>query len=134
MDWDAIDDVIRAKFKVLADAQSWQVQYDNDGSFSPPKDEVWARLHLLPGVDAQQDLGDAKTTRSPGLMVVQLFAPLRIGTDAMKKVAQLIRAEFKQQTANGVTWRTPFPTNLGRVRDGWQYNVTCPYFSDDVES
>lgn len=134
MDWDALDDVIRTKWKALADAESVQTQYDNDGSFVPPKDAVWARLTIRPGMDTQQDLGENKTARTPGMMVAQLFLPLRSGTDAGRKLAQKVRDAFKFQTANGVTWGAPYATNVGRVRDAWQYNVTCPFFSDDVES
>lgn len=134
MDWDALDDVIRQKWKVLADAQSIPTQYDNDGSFTIPKDKNWVRFNIQPTTEFQADLGATKTARTIGLVIVQIFMPLVKGTDAGRKLAQLVRTEFKMQSANGVTWRTPFATNVGRVRDAWQYNVTCPFFSDDVES
>lgn len=134
MDWDALDDVIRQKWGVLADAEAIPTQYDNDGSFTIPKDELWVRLNIQPSTEFQTDLGETKTSRTLGLLIVQIFMPLVTGTDAGRKLAQLVRAEFRMQTANGVTWRTPFATNVGRVRDAWQYNVTCPFFSDDVES
>jgi len=135
MNLEAIQNAVKSRFKTeIEDGQSLATQYDNDGDFTRPEDGMWARLNFGPLAAAQTTVGSTKTFRRPGLLVVQLFAPIKSGTKNLAEMADLIEAAFRSVTDTGVTFRTPFTTNVGRVRDTWQYNVTCPFFADDVSS
>lgn len=107
-------------------------QYDNEDQ-EPATNDVWARVYFLPGTSMQADMGgESIRHRTPGVMVVALFSPLVRGVGPALAMADLIDDQFRTVTANGVTYRKPYVSVVGRERAWHRVNVTCPFYADDV--
>lgn len=116
-----------------------EVEYDNGPLLTPPDDAIWARVKIVDGDGEQLSLGSSKHFRTMGLMIVQLFGPLGTGDADLREIADQIATGvdgnginlFRSVKADGLTWRTPSVTNVGRSENWWQINVTCPFYYED---
>lgn len=130
-----LHNTIRARFKALvADAieGGLPTQYDNDGAFEKPDDSRWCRFTVLLGDSFQSELGSARTTRTAGVAIAQVFVPVGQGDAEALDVADGIEPHFRQVTADGVVWKTPRTKTVGRDGAWWQVNVTCPFHADAI--
>lgn len=134
MNFEDLANTIRTRFKTqIADTQSLPTQYDNQ-DFTPPDQELWARLTILHGDSFQVSNGgpDGKRFRTPGIMTVQVFIPSGQGDKAAYKLADVIETYFRSQKADSITYRTPSVRKIGPTGPWWQINVNCPFYSDDI--
>ncbi len=116
--------VIRTQFKELvADVLGIQVQYDNV-ALEPPDNEAWVRLTILDGDSTRSSYGTYKTT---GVVDISVFIPLGEGDQEAFSIADRIVNAFLPATVQGVQFRVPSASSIGRSGRFWQVSVTCPF-------
>ena len=122
-------DAIRLRFDTeVAQAVPIPTQYDNQ-EYEPSSPTIsWIRFTILPGLSQQVE---NRLFRYPGIAIAQVFTPVEAGDGYARTVADLIQTAFRAVNADGVVYRTPYETTVGRTDEWWQLNVTIPYFYDD---
>jgi hypothetical protein len=112
--------------------QSLSVEYENT-TFTPPSDTVWARVTVREGESFPADFGSSSIRRrTPGVLFVNLFAPLNKGTKDVIVLADVVADKFSHaDIGSGLMFQTASIQRLGRVENEFQVNVTCPFVADD---
>ena len=110
-----------------------RVEYDNidfDRPTKPPR----IRWTILPGEATRRELGNGLTTRrTPGVAIAQVFTVAGQGTKLSGEIVSLLLTVFDpRETVDGVNYRTPYETRVGRSEGEFQVNVTCPFWIDEV--
>ena len=120
---------IRTRFdSQIAQALGIPTQYDNQ-EYEPSGPTItWIRFTILPGFSQQVE---NRRFRYPGIAIAQIMTPVEAGDGFARKTADKIQTAFRAVNADGVTYRTPYETTVGRTDEWWQLNVTIPYFYDD---
>lgn len=133
MGWESKHNVINSRFKTeVADTQSVTTFYDNFPA-SPPDDSLWVNFTISQAESIQVEIGgNSGRFRQPGIAIAQLFAPVEAGTKDIKELADVVAASFRAVTDAGVTFRSPWLNQIGRVDQWWQMNVICPFYYDEV--
>ncbi len=130
-DFEALTNAIRTKFGTdVEDALSLPVQYDN-APFTQPADSAWIRLSILPERAFMAEIGTTKRFHIPVLSVASIFTPVETGDQPALSIADSITAAFRATTEGGITYRTPYVTNVGRSDKWHQINVTIPAYAQD---
>lgn len=109
------------------------VAYDNI-EFTPVSGTAYVRLHISTGDQIPVSLGGIGATqyRGVGTISVNIYIPLNIGGQTGKDLADTAAAIFRGQTFSGITCRGAEVTDLGE-RNGWYvYNVSIPFFRDEI--
>ena len=136
----AIASAVRSKFKSdVADPKGLPTQYDNRMSNQPEGDgKTWCRLTVLPGnsnqATAVNSTSGGQMFRSSGVFVAQLFTSLDAGDEGILTLADDVAKAFRATTHQGVTFRTPSVSRVGRAGKWWQVNVTVPWYADSLKS
>jgi hypothetical protein len=55
--------------------------------FEPPENEIWAKVTVKNAGSFIAEIGDKPSTRTTGIIFIQLFAPLNTGTDLLSQMA-----------------------------------------------
>jgi len=55
--------------------------------FEPPENEIWAKITIKNAGSFVAEIGDQPSTRTTGIVFIQLFAPLNTGTDMLSQMA-----------------------------------------------
>lgn len=71
--------------------------------------------------------------RTRGNLVMSVFLPLESGDAEAMEFGDRASAFFQNLTADGVEWQTPDLIRVGRAGKWWQFNVICPFYSDELE-
>ena len=59
-----------------------------DGNpFEPPENEIWAKVTVKNAGSFIAEIGEQPSTRTTGIIFIQLFAPLNTGTDGLSQMA-----------------------------------------------
>lgn len=98
-----------------------------------PDDSSWCRLVVRGAREQQASLGGAGTKqfRNFGLVMIQIYTPMRSGHAAGRVLADTAAAIFRAQAFSGITCRAASVIELGKIDGGWnQTNVDIPYFRD----
>lgn len=133
MNWEALFNAIRTRFKIeVEDYVNVPIQYDNV-ALTPPQNSPWMRFSIVPGDSFQKTLGDQnRRFRTVGTAIAQVFIPLAMGDRAGLEIADAVRDAFRAVSVDGVVFQTPSITVLGRDEGHWQINVSCPWYADDI--
>ena len=59
----------------------------NGQPFEPPENEIWAKVTVKNAGSFIAEIGDQPSTRTTGIVFIQLFAPLNTGTDLLSQMA-----------------------------------------------
>jgi len=137
--FEAIHNAARSLYKTsIVDVYSVQTQWDNapldidDSSLGTYN--CWSRFNIRPGLTDITELGETKTYRTPGIVIIQLFSKIEEGDRDALRLADKIKETFRSVTTSGVHFRTPYISNSGRTDNKWwQINVYCPFYSDDTD-
>lgn len=134
MNIETLKNNVRTRFDVqVATPQSLSTEYDNLEIPKPEHPtELWARASVLMGESKQVQLGNAKTFRHRGVLMVALFQELGRGDKVTNAMVDIITAAFRALTADSVVYMTPSSPTAGRVGEWWQTNLSCPFYVDDV--
>jgi hypothetical protein len=126
---EAAHNTIRAQFKALvADVLNIAVQYDN-AELEAPDNESWIRLSILDGESTRSSYNTHRTT---GIVDAAVFTPLGEGDQEALSVADRIVNTFLPSTVNGVQFRVPSVSSIGRSGRFWQVTVTCPFILNET--
>ena len=131
MSFTALDNAIRTRCSTeVTTGLALPTQWPNS-DFNRPVDALWCRVAILNGDTFQKELGPSGGQRTPGVLAVQVFAPIGRGDGDQLEKADAIAALFKRATHSGVVYRTPRIAKVGRSGQNWQVNVICPFYYDE---
>ena len=124
---------IRCKFvEEVTDILGIPTHFDN-ASFTQPQGSEWVRFSILPESSRQVDFGAAKRRfRVLGVAIAVVSFPIGGGDAGNMEVADAIVDVFRGVTFQGVIFRTPSVSNLGRKGDEWQTEISCPFIQDNL--
>lgn len=124
-------------------SDNWEttsVKYQNV-PFDQPKNTAWVSFAILPGQGEQKDLADAPLYRYAGVIQVDIFVPVRVGTESLRDLADEVAELFRnQQIESGnsgvITCRLPGLQMVGVESQHGFYRgiLTIPYQRDVVFS
>lgn len=125
---------IRQRFETeWAAAQPTVTAAFGDTDTTPPENDAWVQLHILPSPSQRQvGMGKKRRFRRVGVVMVQIFVPAGSGDGLARELADSVADIFQGRTVSGVIFRG---TGLARVGiDGAfvQWNATTPYQADDL--
>lgn len=98
-----------------------------------PDDAAWVRLSVRGAREEQASIGGAGNNRfrNYGVIIVQVFTPMREGPQAGRAIADIVGAIYRRQQFAGITCRGASVRDLGKVAGWIQHNVEIPYWRDD---
>lgn len=110
-------------------------------TFDPLKTEAgvardpnpWVRLSILSAGSDQIEIAPtgSRTFRHDGTVAVQVFVPSNEGDGEARTLAEQVAAIFRGVTASGVTYLSPYVTEIGTENGWYGLTVWCPYYRDD---
>jgi hypothetical protein len=137
-----IHHAIESRFSTLISAggdggSSVPTLFGNDNA-AHPESGTWARVTISQAARDRRDTGAAAVrSRTVGVLLVELFAEIGTGTQAILDLADRVLVAFDSEHASGITYRTPriqgasTPDRFGK----WaRVTVECPFFADDLTS
>lgn len=124
---------VRCRFdSLIAEPLGIPTQYDNQ-PFEKPENSKWVRLAVRPSGTSQVDVGaQTKRYRIQGVAIASVFIPVAQGDLGALELCDSIAAVFRTVTDGRVKFRTPTVINQGRKGKEWQYDVSCPFFADNL--
>lgn len=135
---EAIHSTVR---KIVADnfGDGYAVVYDNaPAPVQKPGNEPqpWMRAAVRTNGTQQTAIGPTGAAgnryRTSGTVLFSLFDASEKGDGVLLQLADKIVQTFRSVTVQGVVFRTPSVTTVGRFGGSWQVNVSCPFYSDEV--
>jgi len=103
--------------------------------FEPTENEIWAKVNVKNAGSFIAEIGDKPSTRTSGIIFIQLFAPLNTGTDGVSQIADLWSAHMQFHKADNLELREASILDAGlssAIGDPssmsfYQYNVNVSY-------
>ena len=95
--------------------------------FEPPENDIWAKITVKNAGSFIVEIGSEPTTRTTGIVFIQLFAPLNTGTDALSQIADKWAAHMQFHKANSLEMRAASILDAGDDGRFYQYSVNVPY-------
>jgi hypothetical protein len=79
------------------------------------------------------DIATSPNIRHPGLLTLNVRAPLNEGWKLAMGYADDLAAIYRNETFDNLTFRAPTVRNIGPEDDGWhRVQVDCPYYRDTI--
>lgn len=102
-------------------------------SFEIPEDPlVWAQVTIRTGDAEMIEFGALKTFRTQGVLFVNVFGPVGMGSARVMEVADKALSRYRARNVGGVEFQTPSATD-GAVENGfWVVKVQCPFWADTI--
>jgi hypothetical protein len=109
------------------------VKYDNV-NFTPTPDTSWVEIQVHNGDQIPVSLGGVTATlyRGVGIISINIYTALNIGSQTGKDLADTAAAIFRGQTFSTITCRGANIQRLGESNGWFVYNVSIPYFRDET--
>ncbi len=109
------------------------IKYDNV-DFTPTPNTSWVELQVHTGDQIPVSLGGVGATqyRGVGIISINIYTALNIGSQTGKNLADTAAAIFRGQTFSGIICRGADVTRLGEDNGWFVYNVSIPYFRDET--
>jgi hypothetical protein len=124
---------IRQRFETeWAAAQPTVTATFGDVDTTPPEDEAYVRLHILPGDQRQVSMGKYRRFRRVGVVIVQIYVPAGKGDGLARELADSVADIFQGRTVSGVIFRGTGLTRVGIDGAFVQWNAQTPYQADDL--
>ena len=95
--------------------------------FEPPENEIWAKVTVNNGGSFIAEIGEQPSTRTTGIIFIQLFAPLNTGTDALSQLADKWASHMQFHKADALELREASILDAGDDGRFYQYSVNVPY-------
>jgi hypothetical protein len=113
-------------------ASTTSIKYDNV-DFTPTPGESFVELEIHNGSQIPVSLGGISATlyRGVGIISINIYTALNIGTQTGKNLADTAAAIFRGQTFSGITCRGADVTRLGESNGWFAHNVSIPFFRDE---
>jgi hypothetical protein len=97
---------------------------------SPPA-STYVEFQIHTGDSFQAALGE-RFYRHVGIVSINIFLPKGGGTRPGVKLADQAAEIYRGQSFSGITFRAPKVTRVGEVNGRFVYNVSIPFFRDEV--
>lgn len=95
--------------------------------FEPPEGEIWAKITVRNAGSFIAEIGSKPTTRTTGIIFIQLFAPLNTGTDALSQLAGKWASHMQFHKTDALELREVSILDAGDDSRFYQYSVNVPY-------
>ena len=95
--------------------------------FTPPEDEAWIQISILPGAATAATLGPNGNNHVPGLVHVNVFVPKDNGSAQAWELVDAVRDLFNRRTVGNIRFRAPDPTPAITEGNWMQVPVLCPF-------
>ena len=103
--------------------------------FEPPESEIWAKVTVKNAGSFIAEIGEQPSTRTTGIIFIQLFAPLNTGTDGLSQMADEWATHMQFYKADNLELREASILDAGlssAIGDPssmsfYQYNVNVSY-------
>jgi hypothetical protein len=108
--------------------------FDRPGSNAETPSVLWTRFTVVFGESRAMDIGSpVKTFRTPGVLIIQFFAPTGTGTITVRKKADALADIFRNWCGATVRCREASVIDIGTDRNGWyQVNLNVSFQSDSL--
>lgn len=109
-------------------------EYPNEEFTRPAPAAIWGRFTIIKGETVQMDIGaPIKTFRTPGILIIQLFAPLDAGSIGILNEGDSVASLFRNWCGQTIRCRAATVEEIGNDNLGWyQVNVTIPFHTDEL--
>jgi hypothetical protein len=134
MNFEQIENAIRSRWYNNVQLPQQITTYHDNQDVDDVPSALWCRVTVLPGQSEQVSLGSQRRFRTPGVMIVQVFQKVGLGTKSVNELIDEINSNFRGVSIVGMTFRTPSVQKIGEAEGWYQVNITCPFYSDDVET
>lgn len=105
-----------------------RVQYPNpDELFKEPESGVWCRLNILGGTGFFAGMADRPHARRPGLIVIQCFDRVHVGTGAVTRLADALSEHFQFWSEGHLACYEASLIDAGQANGFIQFNVSIRY-------
>ncbi len=104
-------------------------------SFTPPNPPaIWMRVNIFSGEAVQLTIGSVTNAhRFPGVIVIQIFAPLNAGDKDILAMADTVAGIFRNWCGTTVSCGTATVKAIGPDGQGWyQVNVVIRFHRDEL--
>lgn len=110
--------------------------YDNQ-HYEPQGETSWVRLSVRHTIGPQDTLGQTgnRKFRRRGFIIVQVFAPLDVGTSTADTLAHNAREVFEATSFDGIDCHNATLREIGQDKHGpwWQVNVEVSFAYDETK-
>lgn len=134
--WLDVSNTIRNRFKIQVKDQitgGLPTQQDN-APFKVPTSGIYCRLKLDYDDSSQEEFGNNKSFRKHGIVIAQIYGPLKKGDKDLLIVGDFIARRFRAVTDGAVTFNTSSLKPKGRKGKHWRVDVECPFFANNIVS
>lgn len=108
------------------------IQTDNQpffegAPFSPPKDDIWAQVSISGAGRFIREISNTPSTRTTGIIFIQLFAPLNTGTINVSNMADKWANHLQFFTSGNLEIREASIIHPRNNPDFYQVNINISY-------
>ena len=106
-----------------------------NAQFTPPNDAAWCEIRVnRQGAFNRAWTGTDKLIRHPGLVTVDIRAPLNQGDKVALELGDAAAGIFRNVTFDGITFRAPTVRDFGPDGPWYRVQVDCPYWRDSIHT
>lgn len=96
--------------------------------FEPPANEIWAKITVKNAGSFIAEIGSKPSTRTTGIVYIQLFAPLNTGTDLISQMADKWASHMQFHKKDDLELREASIIDVSTYGElYYQYNVNISY-------
>ena len=107
------------------------VKYEN-ADFTPPANATFVELDIVDGPQAPVSLGNTTLYRNFGIISINIYVPLNIGTAAINGYADTIAAIFRGAQFSSISCRNVGFNTIGEIDGRFVKNVSIEFFRDEA--
>ncbi|OOV84351.1 hypothetical protein B1201_00815 [Acinetobacter sp. ANC 5600] len=97
-------------------------------TFEPPGNEIWAKVTVKNAGSFIAEIGSKPSTRTTGIIFIQLFAPLNTGTDLLSQMADKWAEHMQFHKKDDLELREASIIDVSTHGElYYQYNVNISY-------
>ncbi len=128
-----IEEHFRKKWGVTTPVSFDNVEADSKLKATKAANEPWVRVTIREGSSNLAGLALTKLYRDNGIIIVQVFTKLGVGTNTARKLAEQVRGILRYaDIGNGLFLKAPAINPIGEVEGWYQINVTTPIQWDSI--
>lgn len=129
MSWEAIRSSITSRFQTQWGSTT-PVKYANH-SYVAQEGTTHVCIYILPAICMQVSLGDTQTYRTTGIITVNVYVPLNVGTKIPIELADTAAAIFRGKQFSDIQCRTPQLQIVGEIESWYVVSLDIPFYHDD---
>lgn len=96
--------------------------------FEPPENDIWAKVTVKNAGSFIAEIGSKPSTRTTGIVYIQLFAPLNTGTDLLSQMADKWAEHMQFYKVGDLELREASIIDVSTLGElYYQYNMNVAY-------